>query len=159
MQVNHKNVEKVIRYYLQFLPPKECESIIDLGSGITTPYRAILSNRTKRYIAVDIRESDKVDYVLDILDGLPFNTNEFSWGWCTETIEHVSQGDQQNFLDICLRVCKNFVLTYPTPKHQSFYDDPGHHEVYMDLSRHSKKFKIYNKTTKTGRAIFVFKER
>jgi len=37
----HKNVEKVIRYYLSFLPPRDVESILDVECGTNAPYGGI----------------------------------------------------------------------------------------------------------------------
>ena len=81
MNVNeHKNVENVIRYFLLFLPPRGRRSILDIGSGVTCPYRGVLEGHYVdgvyqgrlgiggKYRAIDIRGAPpKVDYVMDIV--------------------------------------------------------------------------------------------
>jgi hypothetical protein len=158
---DHKNVEQVIRYYLGFLPPRDCESILDIGSGTDAPYRSILKNRCKRYAALDIRPGPLVDYVADCTNMRDlFDDNEWQWGWCTETIEHVPPGQKENAVIEIMRVCENCIFTYPTPAHPSFYLDPGHSVVKVDFRElfRDSHFVIDN-STKTGRAIITLKRR
>jgi hypothetical protein len=154
---NHKNIENIIRYYLSFLPPAETKNIIDIGAGVSTPYRGVLSSRCEIYKSLDIRsdESNKIDYIHDLTKKSIFKDNEFEWGWCSETIEHIQQIDQLKFIKEVSRICENVVITFPTPLHQSFHDDPGHIEVIIDFNNLNDKFIVIDKTTKTGRCIFI----
>ena len=159
MNVNeHKNVENVIRYFLLFLPPRGRKNIIDIGSGVTCPYRGVLSTRCEEYRALDIRgEHPKVDYAMDLTEGVPFKINEWEWGWCSEVIEHIEPSKKKLFVDKALRICENIVFTFPTPKlKEVFFDDPGHTEVKIDFEKeYSHSHQITDKTTKTGRAIII----
>ena len=154
----HKNVEGVIRYYLKFLPPKNSKSIVDIGSGITTPYRGVLSNRTKDYTSLDIRKSSRVDYIADIRS-VPMKDKCFQWGWCVELLEHLSKEDQERAMSETIRICENLIIAFPTPEHENFSDDPSHQKVEIDFMKYKDKFNIEDHTTKSGRAIFVFKSR
>ena len=82
----HKNVENVIRYFLLFLPPKGRKNILDIGAGTSCPYRGVLSTRCGEYRALDVRGAfPKVDFVMDLTEGTPFEDNQWEWGWCSET--------------------------------------------------------------------------
>ncbi len=153
----HKNVENVIRYYLCFLPPRGRKNILDIGAGITAPYRGVLQTRCDTYKTLDIRESPlgRIDYVCDLTEGTSFKDDTWEWGWCVETVEHIPQDKQVIVVNEIIRICRNVVFTFPTPKHESFHDDPGHNEVIVDFNKFNNKFNIVDKTTKTGRAIFV----
>jgi hypothetical protein len=154
---HHKNIENVIRYYLKFLPPKDSESIIDIGSGITTPYRGVLSNRTKDYTSLDIRKSSRVDYIADIRS-VPMKDKSYQWGWCVELLEHLSTKDQEMAMSEMIRICENLIIAFPTPEHENFSDDPSHQKVEIDFLKYKNDFNIEDHTTKSGRAIFVLKE-
>jgi len=163
MNVNeHKNVENVIRYFLLFLPPRGRKNIIDIGSGTTCPYRGVLSTRCEEYRALDIRGAPpKVDYVMDLTEGSPFEDNHWEWGWCSEVIEHIEPDNKKIFVDEAIRICENIVFTFPTPKlAEVFYDDPGHTEVKIDFGKeYSHSHQITDKTTKNGRAIFIMNKK
>jgi hypothetical protein len=171
MNVNeHKNVENVIRYFLLFLPPRGRRSILDIGSGVTCPYRGVLEGHYVdgvyqgrlgiggKYRALDIRGAPpKVDYVMDLTEGTPFEDNQWEWGWCSEVIEHIDPDKKKIFVDEAIRICENIVFTFPTPKlKEVFYDDPGHTEVKINFEEeYSLSHQITNKTTKNGRAIII----
>ena len=155
----HENVEQVIRYYLSFLPPRGCKNVIDIGCGRSAPYRGMLAARTGSYLSVDIREGDKVDVVCDIMKDDHFKEDQFQWGWCVEVLEHIPQDQQWKFFSIILNFCENLIITFPTPKHETFYLDPGHNEVVLTVEKIKAKYPnlfIYDKSTKTGRNIWVF---
>ena len=153
----HRNVEKIIRYYLAFLPPRDAHSILDIGAGVTAPYRGVLRARTARYASLDIRPSPigRIDYVCDITQRLPFDDAEWHWGWCTETLEHVPPDLKLTAAREILRVCHSCVFTYPTPAHPTFAADPGHTEVTIDWLTSFPSHAIVDATTSTGRAIIV----
>ena len=170
MNVNkHKNVENVIRYFLLFLPPRGRRSILDIGSGVTCPYKGVLKGSTMPriegrlgfggiYKALDIRGAHpNVDYVMDLTEGTHFKDDEWEWGWCSEVIEHIEPEKKKIFVDEALRICENIIFTFPTPKlAEVFYDDPGHTEVKIDFEKeYGKTHKITDKSTKNGRAIFI----
>jgi SAM-dependent methyltransferase len=162
---DHLNFEKIIRYYLLYLPPRGCKSILDIGCGITGTYRCMLKPRTEKYIGVDVRPSKLVDIVADIEDMHMFNNNEFEWGWCTDVIEHIDPDKKEKVVKEIMRVCKNCVFIYPLPslhsndknvKINSFYDDPGHTEVKIDWNNiFGQNFHVLDKSTKTGRGIII----
>jgi len=155
----HKNVENVIRYYIMFLPPRGSRSILDIGAGISMPYRGILSSRTTVYKTLDIRQNTdprkQIDYVLDLSEGTPFTDYQWHWGWCSEVLEHVPIKSKKKVFNEILRICRNVTFTFPTPSHPTFFDDPGHTEVKLDPTKVSSHT-FYDKTTKTGRHIWIF---
>lgn len=160
----HTNTEKVIRYYLSFLPPKGVASILDIGCGRTAPYQGVLRNRCERYESLDIRPGSKVSIISSVLN-IPLKNHEFEWGWCSELIEHIDQKEQEQAVKEIMRVCKNCIFTYPLPRFypsdrknvkDSFYSDPGHVEVIIDWSKlFGLTHDIQDRTTKNGRAIFI----
>jgi len=150
-----KNVEKVIRYYLLFLPPRDVKSILDIGGGMTTPYKGVLRNRCWRYANIDKREGRNVDYVSDIVSGTPFKDEEWEWGWCVETVEHITKNKQNKFVKEVLRICRNVVFTFPTPEHPTFDKDPEHKKVVVGFKKLKKTHQVTDKSTKTGRRIFI----
>jgi hypothetical protein len=154
----HKNVEKVIRYYLNFLPPRGVDSILDIGSGVTTPYKGVLKNRCYHYRNLDQRKSENINYVFDVTKKTPFKDKEFEWGWCSEVVEHIPKKLQKKFVKEICRICKNVVFTYPSPEHPSFSADPGHVEVKVNFKKFSRDFDIYVRKTLTGRNIVILSE-
>lgn len=154
---HHKNEESVIRYYLKFLPPPNTKSVLDIGAGTRAPYKSILQGRCTQYWAVDIRPGNQVDQVVDMTQRTSFQDNQWEWGWCSEVLEHIPPPLKQAFLDEALRVCQHLVVTFPRPWHPSFADDPGHSEVTLNMVQlYSHAWDIEDKSTKTGRAIFIF---
>ena len=154
----HKNVENVVRYYLKFLPPHNTKNILDIGSGITCPYRGVLSTRCEEYKSLDVRGvASEIDFVLDVTEGTPFEDNQWEWGWCSEVLEHIEPSKKEVFVEEVLRICKNIVFTFPTPKFEEvFNDDIGHTEVKIDfIKKYSHSHKVTDKTTITGRAIII----
>ncbi len=152
----HGNAEQVIRYYLSFMPPRGCESILDIGAGMSVPYKGVLQTRCKKYASCDIRPSDKIDYNIDLTEGTLFKNKQWDWGWCIETMEHIPQELQKKAFEEVLRVCKNVVFTFPTPKHWTFHGDPGHVEVIIKPEDYKSKFNFIDKSTLSGRNIWIF---
>jgi hypothetical protein len=156
----HKNVENVIRYYLLFLPPRGSDSILDIGCGISAPYRGVLQTRTKNYATVDLRPGPRVQYVMDVCNMKDFRDSEWHWGWCAETIEHVPPEMKEIATKEIMRVCRNCVFTYPTPLHDTFLADPGHTEVMIDWKKEfGETHYITDKSTKTGRSIIIIEQK
>ena len=157
---NHKNVEKIIRYYLLFLPPRGCKSILNIGCGLSDPYGGVLKTRSENYGALDIRSAPNVDYVLDVCDMKIFKDKEWEYGWCVETLEHILPELKEKAVKEIMRVCKNCIFTYPTINFEKFYTDVGHTEVKIDwLKLFGETHNIIDKTTKTGRAIIIVKSK
>lgn len=155
----HKNVEQVIRWYLSFLPPRHCKSILDIGAGTYAPYRGIMKNRCDRYAAMDIRPGKFVDYVCSVTE-MPFKDNEWEWGWCVEVMEHLPSEIQEQAVMEILRVCQNAVFCYPIPIHPSFSADPGHVKVIFDFnSLNKERFHLKDKSSKTGRNVYIITEK
>jgi hypothetical protein len=159
----HKNIENVIRYYLLFLPPRGCKSILDIGAGRSMPYKGVLQYRTNKYASLDIRQNNKgsIDHVVDLTEGTTFKKGQWHWGWCSEVIEHIPTELKEIVVKEILRICKNVVFTFPTPLHKSFHDDPGHVEVKLnprEIAKSTHKL-FYDKSTKSGRNIWIFAQR
>jgi len=152
----HKNVENVIRYFLIYLPPRGAESILDVGGGCFAPYKGVLQTRCAEYKNIDIRPGINVDYVQNILEGTSFKDKQWDWVWCSETLEHIPQQHMKKFVDEVCRISKNILWTFPLPHSPSFPEDPGHSEVIVDMNSYSKDFQVFDKTTKTGRGIWIF---
>ena len=157
---HHDNAEQVIRYYLLFLPPKGADTILDIGSGCSAPYKGILQNRCKSYKSLDIRKGPNVDYVCDLVEGTKFPDNKFHWGWCVETLEHIETENQAKAVKEMTRICKNVVIAFPTPRNENFYGDIGHHVVDESIFRtfNDKKspIKVYDKSPKNrGKGIYI----
>lgn len=153
----HKNVEKVIRYYLKFLPPKGLDRILDLGCGTTAPYRGILKNRCNELVCADIRPGPKVDIICDITKATSFTDKYFDFVWASEVIEHLDKENQKNAIKEMVRIGKSATITYPTPTYPTFYEDRGHIVVTIDndfLDSIMSNFKVI--TTKTGRVIILY---
>ena len=152
----HKNVENVIRYFLLYLPPRGAESILDVGGGCTAPYKGVLQTRCEEYRNLDIRSGPGVDYVQDIVEGTDFEDKQWDWTWCSETLEHIPQKYMKTFVDEVCRISKNVVWTFPLPHSEPFPLDPGHSEAIVDMESYSKDFHVFDKTTKSGRGIWIF---
>jgi hypothetical protein len=160
--LHHRNVEKVIRFYLRFIPPRGAESILDIGAGVTAPYAGILRRRTVRYAALDIRPSPLgvIDYVVDLTQRTPFADGEWHWGWCTETIEHIPAEQKEAVVTEIMRICRNALFTYPTPRHPSFAADASHIAVRLNWLRlFGHRLRVEDFTTTTGRAIIRLTDR
>ena len=181
---HHHNGEDVIRHYLWYVPPvffgddgdyryrrdyvrtihltedQKAKSILDIGSGLSLPYKGNLRKRTKRYASLDIRSGPKVEFVRDITDMRDFGDQEWDWGWCAETMEHVPPDLKERAATEIMRVCNHCVFTYPTPKHETFHADPGHTEVLLDWNELFKDtHNIVIKESSTGRVVVIIKKR
>jgi len=64
-------------------------SVLDVGGRIQ-PYRPLLSERTARYWAIDVREGPQVN-VLARGEAIPFRTGHFDIVFCTQVIEYVTE--------------------------------------------------------------------
>ena len=62
----------------------------------------------------------------------------------------------KTFVDEVCRISKNIVWTFPLPHAPAFIDDPGHSEVIVDMKSYEKDFTVFDKTTKTGKGIWIF---
>ena len=158
---HHDNAEQVIRYYHLFLPPRGVDSILDIGSGCSAPYKGILENRCKHYLSLDVRKGLHVDYVADIVERTPFPEDHFHWGWCVETLEHIETKYQARAVKEMMRICKNLVITFPTPRNENFYGDVGHHVVDESIFRRINEngmshMKVFDKSPKNrGKGIYI----
>jgi hypothetical protein len=91
---------------------------------------------------------------------MPFENNEWEWGWCVETLEHVPQDIQVLAVEETLRVCQNVVFCYPTPTHPTFAADPGHVEVLVNFKNiPDSKWIVTDKSSKTGRNVYIIREK
>ena len=97
---SHKNVENVIRYFLLFLPPKGRKNILDIGSGTSVHIEVFFSTRCYDYRALDVRGAfPKVDFVMDLTEGTPFEDNQWEWDGCSEVVEHIEPDKKKIFVD------------------------------------------------------------
>jgi len=181
---HHRNGEEVIRHYLWYVPPvyfgedgnykfnrdyirtihlteeTKAKSILDIGAGLSVPYKGNLRKRTKIYKSLDLRPGPKIDYVMDVTDMKDFEDHQWDWGWCTETIEHIPPALKDQAANEIMRVCKNCVFTYPTPKHETFAADPGHTEVLIDWKKKFEKtHEVVIIESSTGRVIVILKSK
>lgn len=156
----HFNAEKVIRYYIEYIPPHGVKSILDIGSGKSAPYQGNLSKRCEIYKTLDIRTGEKVDFVCDLTQADQLPEEHFEWGWASEIIEHIPQDLQEIFFFNVMSLVDNCVFTFPTPKHPSFVEDPGHVEVILNFRKSAQKIgKIYHPFySQTGRRIVVISD-
>jgi SAM-dependent methyltransferase len=71
---------------LNRLPTRDLD-VLDIG-GRLQPYRALLGNRTKNYIAVDVNMTPLVN-VAAVAEALPFLDGQFSFVICTQVFEYL----------------------------------------------------------------------
>ena len=79
---------KIFDGWLTKIPPRELD-VLDVGGRIQ-PYRALLANRLRRYLAVDLRLTPLVDVVAQA-ESLPLGDNRFDLVICTQMLEYVPQ--------------------------------------------------------------------
>jgi len=159
----HTNMEAVVEAYRHLLPPPGTNVILDIGAGLSTPWAEHLQRRCAHYIALDVRGGVHIDIVADASLGhhcLPFTDKGVSWGWCTEVIEHIPPERQMQTVMEIARVCRNFVITYPSTRSRHFRADPGHNVVVVDWREvESWGFRMTDHSTPSGRVALVFTER
>jgi SAM-dependent methyltransferase len=79
---------KLFDHWLGQLPSRELE-VLDIGGRIQ-PYRALIANRLRRYLAVDLRLTPLVDVVARG-EQLPLGSDRFDLVICTQVLEYVAQ--------------------------------------------------------------------
>jgi len=79
---------KIFDSWLRQLQSRELD-VLDVGGRIQ-PYRALLTNRLRRYIAVDLRLTPLVD-VMARAEHLPLGDDQFDLVICTQMLEYVAQ--------------------------------------------------------------------
>lgn len=77
--------------WLAQLPSQELD-VLDVGGRIQ-PYRALIADRLRRYIAVDLRFTPLVDLVARA-EQLPLENARFDLVICTQMLEYVAQPSQ-----------------------------------------------------------------
>jgi hypothetical protein len=126
-----KNMEGVQPWRLAFIP-QTCipRKVIDLGAGLTTPYKKHLEHLGD-YVAVDKRaEKDSGIVNADATNLYMFKDREFGFVWCSEMLEHVD--DPRKALREMKRVAVHGCVLFSTPANPSFKLDPEHRAVDMD---------------------------
>jgi SAM-dependent methyltransferase len=78
---------ELFQRWLDKVPDREL-SILDVGGRIQ-PYRALLSNRVRRYVAVDPRSTPLVN-VVGQAEHLPLPDGVFDVVFCTQVLEYVA---------------------------------------------------------------------
>ena len=79
---------RIFERWLTRLPSGELD-VLDVGGRIQ-PYRALITNRLRRYVAVDLRLTPLVD-VLARAEQLPLGSARFDLVICTQVLEYVAQ--------------------------------------------------------------------
>jgi SAM-dependent methyltransferase len=79
---------KIFDQWLAQLPLGELD-VLDVGGRIQ-PYRALIANRLRRYVAVDLRLTPLVDVVARA-EQLPLGDARFDLVICTQVLEYVAQ--------------------------------------------------------------------
>jgi SAM-dependent methyltransferase len=79
---------RIFERWLTRLPSGELD-VLDVGGRIQ-PYRALIANRLRRYVAVDLRLTPLVD-VLARAEQLPLGSARFDLVICTQVLEYVAQ--------------------------------------------------------------------
>ena len=82
------NRPQTFERWLTQLPSGELD-VLDVGGRIQ-PYRALIANRLRRYVAVDLRLTPLVD-VLARAEQLPLGSARFDLVICTQVLEYVAQ--------------------------------------------------------------------
>ncbi len=119
-----KNLEGVQNWRLAFIPPI-CmpRKVLDLGSGLTTPYKRYLEPLGE-YVAIDNRVNGQSGIMKADAHNLPFKDGEFGFLWCSEMLEHVD--NPERVLAEAKRVAKHGVILFSTPQNSFFKLDPEH---------------------------------
>jgi SAM-dependent methyltransferase len=79
---------RIFDRWLVQLPSNELE-VLDVGGRIQ-PYRPLIANRLRRYVAVDLRPTPLVDVVARA-EQLPLGNARFDLVICTQVLEYVAQ--------------------------------------------------------------------
>jgi glycosyltransferase involved in cell wall biosynthesis len=122
-----KNMEGVQKWRLSFIPQSIVpRKVLDLGSGLTLPYKGALSHLGE-YVAVDNRAAVDSEIINADARRLPYRDGEFGFVWCSEMLEHVEEPEKA--LAECKRVGRHGAVLFSTPQTPSFYIDPSHRVV------------------------------
>ncbi len=79
---------RIFERWLTRLPSGELD-VLDVGGRIQ-PYRALIANRLRRYVAVDLRLTPLVDVVARA-EQLPLGDGRFDLVICTQVLEYIAQ--------------------------------------------------------------------
>ena len=120
-----KNLEGIQQWRLLFVP-QSCvpRKVLDLGCGITQPYKKVLEHLGE-YVGFDIKPGP--DVVQGDAHNLPFKTKEFGFVWCSEMLEHAR--DPRQVVAEAKRVANHGIILFSTPANSNFRIDPDHKVV------------------------------
>jgi SAM-dependent methyltransferase len=79
---------KIFGHWLAQLPSNDLD-VLDVGGRIQ-PYRALIADRLRRYVAVDLRLTPVVDAVARA-EQLPLGSTRFDLVICTQVLEYIAQ--------------------------------------------------------------------
>ena len=79
---------EIFQRWIAQLPGHELE-ILDVGGRIQ-PYRPLLEDRARRYVALDFQRSPLVN-VVSRAEGIPFNEESFDLVCCAQVLQYVPQ--------------------------------------------------------------------
>lgn len=118
----HLNGEGIEAWKLEYIPDQIEGAVVDLGAGLTQPYRALLQERAGGYIGIDVRGG--MNLPLDICATLPFGDKVFAFAWVCEVLDHLD--DPNRAWAEARRVAEHGVAIWTGPPHPNFYADIGH---------------------------------
>lgn len=123
---NPLNREGVQQPRLLLIPKViEPKKVLDIGCGLTTPYKPYLEVLGE-YIGLDIKcGSIKADAC-----NLPFEDKSFGFVWMSEVLEHIA--DYNKAVAEAKRVGVHGAITFCTPANGNFALDPEHKEVKIE---------------------------
>jgi len=104
---------------------------LDLGCGLSTPYRREIERKGYEYVGVDLRKSRKITVRADARY-LPFRDKAFKLIWASELLEHIPTKEQRKVLEECMRLSELTIFTFPREDTVTFWLDPTHHKIDWD---------------------------
>lgn len=132
--LNGEGIQREKVPFFDFIEPNK--TILDLASGIKTPYMPFLTLRSPKFITfLDVRfRSNKKGRYYERINTDAFEYLEdkhFDYIWASEFMEHVDPKKQQELFDKIKKCCKYYIITFPTPYHYNFHNDWSHRPVMI----------------------------
>jgi len=126
------------------IPNQQFDSVVDLGCGVTVPYRQMLQKTGYKTLwCVDNRFSHDSQEFKEIGDHIyainqdafqfleGFKDQSIDFLWASEFMEHIPPHKQQELFTLIVLKAKKYVLTFPTIKHHDFHKDWTHRPVMI----------------------------
>lgn len=157
---NYMGEEGVQHWKEILIPNKHWDVVVDLGSGITMPYKQMLSSKLspKTLWFVDDRfEHDENEFfevgenmyavnqdAFDFLESFVDGSIDFLWA--SEFLEHIPPPLQKELVELVKKKARNYIFTFPTIKHHDFHNDWTHRPVMLQ----HLSFLLYGETAWEG---------